>query len=56
MVRALREVGLALRKIEFVLVKSSRVLEGMGCVEKRLFGADIGLQMAVGVVEVGGPS
>jgi hypothetical protein len=50
MVRAQR-VGLGLRQIEFVLVKSSRILEGMGCVEKRMFVADIGLQMAVGVGE-----
>jgi hypothetical protein len=39
--------------IEFVLLE---LLEGMECVEKRLFVAEIGLQMAVGVVEIGGPS
>jgi hypothetical protein len=53
MVRAHR-IGLVLRKIEFVLVELSRI--GTGCVEKRMFVADFGLQKAVGVVEVGEPS
>jgi hypothetical protein len=54
MVRAQRVVSV-LRKIEFVLV-GSRILGGTGCVEKRMFVADIGLQMAVDVVGVGEPS
>jgi hypothetical protein len=54
MVRSQRVVSV-LRKIEFVLV-GSRILGGTRCVEKTMFVADIGLQMAVGVVEVGEPS
>jgi hypothetical protein len=54
MVRAQRVVSV-LRKIEFVLV-GSRILGGTGCVEKRMFVADIGIQMAVGVVGIGEPS
>jgi hypothetical protein len=57
MVRA-QHVGLEMRKVEVVLVgvESSRILEHMNCVEKRLVVADIGLQTAVGVVEIDEPS